>query len=212
MATLETPAETPPAIVAAGGDSAAGGGTMGPVTGVVEEPEPLRAAESTAFADSLRAKGPAEGTAESSPDQGKAAEPTGAADINQAAEADAPPLTKSDAADVTVGLDPEAAAPAVSVGPTPPTSAEAAPPVSVGPTPPATTAAVQPDVSEGDGSAGRAGESREAERARIRMEYEALRRAAEAERRRYWMPREGPPPVPFPHWQPGYGFGGYPVR
>lgn len=144
-------------------------------TGALADPrEPLRAAESAAFADSLLAKEPSEGSGEGTAGQ------------------------RGTSADVA----PEGG---VSVGPAaPPTPASAGPaaPADLGSKAPRAMAAPTP-VGEA-GSAARAEEPREAARARILMEYEAMRRAAEEEMRRTGQQMGVPAPGVIPSGPPGY--------
>lgn len=136
-----------------------------------KEPEPVRAAESAAFADSLLNKPPSEQGREGSTEAAEPASP--------------PPLEGGKAGSSAPS---EAPAAAVAEPPTPVQSGGASP------QPPAEQEAT-------------ASEGQAAERARIIMEYEAMRRAAEEHMRRGWGQMGMPAPGGAPYARPGYGYG-----
>jgi hypothetical protein len=151
--------------------------------GPVEAPEPVRAAESAAFADSLLNKATGEeaagalpapvaeapggrSNATTLPPQGS---PVGAADIRAQQTVD----------EGIGGHGPQAQPKPVRTAP---------------------------------GQESGVPETKEAERARILMEYETMRRSAEERTRQHWPPRRAPGWPVFPHGHPVYGPWGYPTR
>lgn len=173
------------------------GGPAGQVQAPVGDSEPVRAAESAAFVDSLLSKEPAD---ESPGDS------TGDSPGATAPEAPSPPAT-SPAAET-----PDTTLPASEA---PEDRAETAAPVeSVGPMPEAPAAREAPAPGQEVRAGAKAQDAQEAQRERILKEYEAMRRAAEEQMRQYWQPRGMPGPAGMPYGHPGYGYGpgGYPPR
>lgn len=201
-ATAEIKGEAQPAETTQPAPDRGADGTAGEVPSersgaLADTPEPVRAAESAAFVESLRTKAPPEGPASEAPGQ------TGTA--SQAApEADAavttkiPTLPRASHLGSSTDLGAEIRAPAESVITRPPAKPGGAAP------PPGATAAPATGV----------GPSQEAERARIFMEYEAMGRTAEEEMRRSWYRMVMPPQGGMPYGGSGYGSGprGYPNR
>jgi hypothetical protein len=160
-----------------------------------DTPEPLRAAESAAFADSLLAREPPEGRGEAAGDRMRTS-------------ANAPP-------EAGVGVAPQVPPAPASAGPGAPTELRAEPAVpetSLAPTSQAPRATAASGPGEEAGSAASVDDPLEAQRARILTEYEAMRRAAEEEMRRRWQRMGVPAPGRMPYGPPGYGPGpwGYP--
>lgn len=202
------------------------------------DPEPVRAAESTAFAESLLIKEPGGESAGESTGRidsevespAEATAPAATADANQpslevAAGPTEPPAGEGAAQSVVSaesqvamprGLVAPASAPPVvsapqmaSTGDEAPT---AAPVESIGPPPTAPPPQGAPTVSPEIEAAVRLKESQDAERARIFKEYEAMRRTAEEQMLQYWQQMRVPRPAVMPYGYPAYGPGGYPPR
>ncbi|MGE5153460.1 MAG: hypothetical protein ACM3ST_05535 [Bdellovibrio bacteriovorus] len=182
----------------------------------VSDPAPVRAAESAAFAESLLAKEPGDGSSEG---QGGSTDRETASPAPGGAESSPPP--PEDAAGDTTGQGAPAAALSASApesGPTAPKGARgtltAAPAVPSDPHPIQRPApgALPPSqvVGVGDGSRG----AEVAERARFLGEYETMRRAAEEQMRQYWQQMGVPGAAGAPYGHPGFGYGpgGYPPR
>lgn len=196
--------------------------------------EPVRAAESAAFADSLLDQEVVDGDAagprdpESHP-AGRsapgAAEP--APGSPQTMPSDARAIPAQGIAEAAVMPGSGVAAPPVPLAPAQPLPAPAAPVSGRGP---GAQAASQvgpggptgeslpaqrtddPSLDLGTGPASR--QTAEAQRARILWEYEAMRRAAEQQMRQRWQPIGVPGGAIMPYGSPGYGPGprAYPHR
>ena len=201
-------------------------------------PEPVRAAESTAFAESLLTSDPegessGESTGRTDP---KVESPTAvtapAATVNSnqppleaAATPRKIPLAEGAAPSVAPAESPVAAPPGsmtpafapplVSVPRTAMTGddAPAAAPVEAnGPGPRAPPAQAAPTASPAVGAAVTLKGSQDAERARILKEYEAMQQTAKEQMHQYWQQMRVPGPAIMPYGYPAYGPGGYPPR
>jgi hypothetical protein len=149
----------------------------------VEAPEPVRAAESAAFADSLLNKA----TGEESP--GALPAPVAEAPGGGSKSTALPPRgAPVGAADIGAQQTAEEG-----IG---------------GPGPQAKPEPVRPAPGQASGVR----ETKEAERARILMEYEAMRRSAEERTRQHLPPRRAAGWPVFPHGHPVYDPWGYPTR
>lgn len=152
-----------------------------------EAPEPVRTVESAAFAESLLNKGPGGEIPGASP--GSGAEAPGEGSNLTALPPRESPVGAANLGAVQTAEDEIGAA------------VPRAHPIPVRPA---------PGQEPGGGSGGP--ETEEVERARILMEYEAMRRSAEEQMRQHW-PAMGPPgPAVFRPGPPVYGPWGYPIR
>lgn len=148
-----------------------------------EAPEPVRAAESAAFADSL---------------------------LNKATGDEAPGVLPAPVAEAPGGGSNATTLPprGSPVGAADLGAQQTADEGIAGPGPQAQPEPVRPAPGQESGVP----ETKEAERARILMEYEAMRRSAEERTRQHLPPRRAPGWPVFPHGHPSYGPWGYPVR
>lgn len=152
------------------------------------ESEPVRAAESAAFVDSLLSKEVAGESPGESPD------PTG-------------PEAGSSPGGTTDGT---LASPVAATASTATTTEQGAPEPDA---PPRAEVAAPPDLpAPGPGIGAGSREAQEAQRAHILREYEAMRRAADEQMRQYWQQMGVPAPAAMPYGPPGYGPWGYPQR
>ena len=148
-----------------------------------EAPEPVRAAESAAFADSL---------------------------LNKATVEEAPGVRPAPVAEAPGGGSNATALPprGSAVGAADIGAQQTAEEGIVSPGPRAQPKPVRPAPVQESGVR----ETKEVERARILMEYEAMRRSAEERTRQHLPPRPVPGWPVFPHGHPVYGPWGYPTR
>jgi hypothetical protein len=152
-----------------------------------EAPEPLRTVESAAFAESLLNKAPGGEVPGASP--GSAAEVPGEGSNPNALPPRESPVGAADLGAAQT-VQEEIGSPVPQAQPIP-----------VRPV---------PGPEPGGGSGGT--ETEEAERARILMEYEAMRRSAEEQMRQHWPPMGPPGGAVFRQGPPVYGPWVYPTR